>query len=333
MADDSRERSAGQPASGGRRGAATSGKPARAFFDAYLSHHKKVARDSLARLGQNPLGSLMTWLVMGVALALPLGLLLLLSSVQSLGAGWEQSGRITVYLKQDQDDVAAMDLQGRLNSRGDVSDVRLITRKQALAQFRKHSGLGPALDYLQENPLPNTLVVTPAIKDPDHVRSLADSLGKMPGVDQVQVDLTWLKRLRAIVDLVSNTVWALAVLLAAAVLLVVGNTIRLAIENRRDEIVVSKLVGGTDAFVRRPFLYTGAWYGLGGSVVAIILVSVMHWWIGGPLRVLANLYGSDFRLQAAGAGDLLLVIVVGVLLGWVGAWMAVRRHLDAIEPR
>ncbi len=333
MADDARERNTGQPATGGRRGAAVSDRPARAFFDAYLSHHRKVARDSLARLGRNPLGSLMTWLVMGVALALPLGLLLLLSSVQSLGTGWEQSGRITVYLKQNLDDVAAMDLQGRLKNRGDVSDVQLITRKQALAQFRKDSGLGPALDYLQENPLPNTLVVSPALKDPDHIQSLANTLGKLPGVDQVQVDLTWLKRLRAIVGLVANTVWALALLLAAAVLLVVGNTIRLAIESRRDEIVVSKLVGGTDAFVRRPFLYTGAWYGLGGSIVAIILVSVMHWWIGGPLRDLADLYGSDFRLQAAGPGDLLLVIVIGVMLGWVGAWMAVRRHLDAIEPR
>lgn len=324
--DESREKS-------GRRGAGVAENPTRELLDAYASHHRKIARDSLIRLLRNPIGSLMTWLVMGVALALPLGLMLLLASAQSLGEGWSDSSRINLYLKQDVDETAAMNLQGKLRSRGDVRDVQLVTRKQALAQLRKDSGLSAAFDYLNDNPLPNTLIVAPALQDPGAVQSLSQSLKQLPQVAEVQVDLAWLKRLRAMIGLVVNAVWALGVLLALAVLLVVGNTIRLAIENRRDEIVVAKLVGGTDAFVRRPFLYTGAWYGLGGSIVAIILVALFEAWLDGPVNRLASLYGSHFQLQGAGFGDFLLVIMVGVLLGWMGSWLAVKRHLDAIEPR
>ena len=332
MAAEPREKQDGQ-AAGGVRGAAVADHPARAVIGAYVAHHRKTARESLLRLIRNPLATLMNWLVMGVSLALPLVMLLLLTSVQSLGNGWTQSGRITVYLKQDLDQVAAMDLENQLRQRGDVSHVRLITRQQALAEFRKSSGLGPALDYLQQNPLPNSLVVTPLRHDPRAVKNLGQSVARLPGVDQVQVDLAWLKRLQAIARLVSHTVWALALLLGAAVLLVIGNTIRLAIESRRDEIVVAKLVGGTDAFVRRPFLYAGAWYGMGGSLMAIVLVAIMHSWIAGPVRTLAKLYDSNFQLQGAGIGYWLLVVLIGVLLGWVGAWIAVRRHLGAIEPR
>lgn len=332
MVAESREKQEGQ-AAGGARGAAVADYPARAVIGAYIAHHRKTARESLIRLIRNPLASLMNWLVMGVALSLPLILLLLLTSVQSLGDGWTRSGRITVYLKQNLDQVAAMDLESRLRQRSDVGDVRLITRQQALAEFRESSGLGPALDYLQQNPLPNSLVITPARRDPEAVKNLGQAVAQLPGVDQVQVDLAWLKRLQAIARLVSHTVWALALLLGAAVLLVIGNTIRLAIESRRDEIVVAKLVGGTDGFVRRPFLYAGAWYGMGGSLMAILLVEIMYGWIAGPVATLAKLYGSNFQLQGAGIGYWMLVVLAGVLLGWGGAWIAVRRHLGAIEPR
>jgi len=148
----------------------------------------------------------------------------------------------------------------------------------------------------------------------------------------VQLDLIWVKRLFQFMELGQRLVWALAALLGLAVLLIIGNTIRLAIENRRDEIRVVKLVGGTDAFVRRPFLYTGIWFGLGGGIIAWILLNIGLFWLSGPVEQLINLYGSEFSLKGLSFSDSLLLILDGVILGWLGAWLAVARHLSSIEP-
>ncbi|MGM0570574.1 permease-like cell division protein FtsX [Marinobacter sp.] len=300
----------------------------------YRAHHVKVARDSARRLLAAPVASAMTWAVMGIALALPVGLLLLLASLQGISAGWDSAARVTVYLEDQVSDDEAGQLRSRLGERDDVSDVVLIHRDQALAEFRSSSGLEEALDYLDENPLPHTLLVTPVddARNAAGVDRLASELGALDPVARVQVDLGWLQRLAAMTDLIARAVWVLTVLLAAAVILVIGNTIRLAIENRRDEILVSKLVGGTDAFVRRPFLYTGAWYGLGGGVVAVLILQFAIWWLNGPVRELAVLYNSEFSLSGLPLDGMLGLLLVAVALGWMGAWLAVRRHLDAIEP-
>ena len=221
-----------------------------------------------------------------------------------------------------------------IESDGRVISVQLVERDQALADFRASSGLDEALDFLEENPLPHTLLITPedSARSAEGVQALVTFVENMNGIDQVQVDLGWLQRLNAMTDILARAVWALALLLGAAVILVIGNTVRLAIENRRDEILVAKLVGGTDAFVRRPFLYTGAWFGLGGGLVAWLLIQVSLWWLSGPIERLAGLYRSEFTLQGPGFDGALALIIVAMLLGWLGAWVAVRRHLDDIEP-
>ncbi|MFE8070162.1 permease-like cell division protein FtsX [Marinobacteraceae bacterium S3BR75-40.1] len=316
------------------RGAALSQRPLREQLESYLAHHRKTARDSAQRMVQAPLASLTTWMVMGIALALPLCLLLLLHSLQSVSAGWEEASRVTVYLEPGVDRNEALSLRSDLLARRDIAAVDFLPKEEALAEFRAGSGLGEALDFLGENPLPHTLILSPVadVRTSGPLRTLVQELQTLPGVDRVQLDLEWLQRLNALADILGRGVLALGGLLAAAVVLVIGNTIRLSIESRRDEILVAKLVGGTDAFVRRPFLYTGVWFGFGGSVVAWWLVEIALWWMNGPVERLANLYGSQFQLQGLGFEAVVGVLLLGMLLGWLGAWVAVKRHLSAIEP-
>lgn len=316
------------------RGAKAARSPLGQQASSYFGHHRKVAKDSARRLWQAPVASLMTWTVMGVALALPVALMLLLTSLQGVSAGWESSARVTAYLAEDVTLDQAKAIRQTVGDDSRVAEVELIDRDTALNEFRASSGLEDALDYLNDNPLPHTLLVTPSdgSRTADGVQTLLAVVEGMDGVEQVQVDLGWLQRLNAMTELLGRAVWALALLLAAAVVLVIGNTVRLSIENRRDEILVAKLVGGTDAFVRRPFLYTGAWFGLGGGVVAWLLLQVSLWWLSGPVERLAGLYRSDFSLSGLSLDGILALIIAAMLLGWLGAWVAVKRHLDDIEP-
>lgn len=316
------------------RGAKTSRSPWSEQAESYFTHHRKVARDSAVRMWRTPVASLMTWTVMGVALALPVALLLLLASLQGVSAGWESSARVTAYMKMSASLEQTQALASEIDGDGRVAELELIDRDRALAEFRASSGLDDALDYLEENPLPHTLLVTPeeSARSADGVAALVTFIEGMEGVERVQVDLGWLQRLNAMTDLLARAVWALAILLAAAVVLVIGNTVRLSIESRRDEILVAKLVGGTDSFVRRPFLYTGAWFGLGGGAVALILLQLSLWWLSGPVERLAGLYRSDFSLNGLSLDGGFALIIAAMLLGWLGAWVAVKRHLDDIEP-
>ncbi|WP_100637885.1 permease-like cell division protein FtsX [Marinobacter salexigens] len=316
------------------RGAKASRPPWREQAESYFTHHRKVARDSAERIWRTPVASMMTWTVMGVALALPVALLLFLTSLQGVGAGWESGARVTAYMDLGASLEQARSLADEVEADGRVSELELIDRERALAEFRASSGLEDALDYLEENPLPHTLLITPeeGARTADGVASIVMFIEGMDGVERVQVDLGWLQRLNAMTDLLARAVWALAILLAAAVVLVIGNTVRLSIESRRDEILVAKLVGGTDGFVRRPFLYTGAWFGLGGGVVAWMLLQITLWWLSGPIERLAGLYRSDFSLGGLSFDGAFALIIAAMLLGWLGAWIAVKRHLDDIEP-
>ena len=328
MATDSRQKADNQR--GARQGRSAAASPVRQ----YLDHQRRVAKDSARRLWQAPVASAMTWAVMGIALALPVALLLLLGSLQGVSAGWESSARITAYFAMDVPEAQAKTLTDEVEADGRVVSVELIERNQALAEFRDSSGLGDVLDFLQGNPLPHTLLITPeeSARTAQGVQSLVTFVEGMGGIERVQVDLGWLQRLNAMTDILARAAWTLALLLAAAVVLVIGNTVRLAIENRRDEILVAKLVGGTDAFVRRPFLYTGTWFGLGGGVVAWLLIQLSFWWLSGPVERLAGLYNSEFSLHGLGLDGALALIVSAMLLGWLGAWVAVKRHMDDIDP-
>lgn len=318
-----------------RRGAAQDRSAWREQFDSYLQHHRSSARDSARRLWVAPFSSMMTGLVIAIALALPVVLLLVLGSLQQLSGDWQDSARIAVYLADEASEEQAQELSQQWQEREEFSEIRFIHRDQALEEFRQQAGLEGALEYLDSNPLPHTLIMTPAqsYREEAALEQVMDSLRSLDRVAQVQLDMAWLQRLNAIAELMRQAVLVLGLLLGVAVVLVIGNSIRMAIENRRSEILVVKLVGGSDTFVRRPFLYTGLWSGLLGGMLAWWLVEVALWWLSGPVDALAALYYSDFSLLRLPFTGLLSLLAVAMGFGWLGAWLAVKRHLRLIEPQ
>lgn len=316
-------------------GAVQSRSTIRGQLAAWLLHHRLVAIDALQRLLQTPVASLVTCLVVGIALALPAGLFLGLDNMQRLTTGWDGAARISLFLKDSVTEKMGRNLVQQLSSRPEIDEAVYISRSQALEEFRRVSGFGDLLEALPANPLPAVVVLTPATDPSDTgvLENLLLELEQMDAVELVQLDLQWVRRLHALLGLGRELTLALALILGLGVLLVTGNTIRLAIEARRDEIVVVKLVGGTDAYVRRPFLYTGFWYGLGGSLMACLLLGILLIGLKKPVSVVSELYGSEFALQGFNFGDVLSLLVGGALLGLGGARLAVSRHLGEIAPR
>ncbi len=300
----------------------------------HLLRHLQVLFYSLGELARAPLTAFMTIVVIGITLALPAALYALIGNLQRVGGGWDQGAQISLFLKLGTSRAAAETLAGQIRTMPDVASVRYISPASALKDFKRLSGFGNTLDLLDSNPLPPVLQVLPAGRTVGAraAQKLAQTLGQMPGVTQAQFDLEWVQRLDAILRLAQRGVLILALLLGVAVLLVVGNTIRLAILNRRTEIEVIKLIGGTDAFIRRPFLYTGLFQGLFGGLLAWILVAASLTLLAGPVRDLAGLYGSGFELAGLGLQAGTTLLLGGAALGWAGSRLAVSRHLRAIEP-
>lgn len=316
------------------QGASQSHATWRDKLDAWSAHHSTSAIESLERMLGTPLQSLMTWLVIAIAVALPAALFVVFSNIQKIGYSWQDSSQVSVYLKLGISDSQAQELRLRWSQHSGVSQVSYISPTDALAEFKLGSGLGSLVDQLKENPLPGVLLVKPgADQTPDQLAELQQALTVEPMVADVQLDLLWLKRLHQFIDIAEKFVVGLAGLLAMGVLLVIGNTIRMAIEARRDEILVSKLVGATDAYVRRPFLYTGLWYGVGGGTIASAILFAGNWWLSAPVVQLADLYQSQFRLQGLDFIESLQLILIAGLTGLLGAWIAVTRHLYLIQPR
>jgi cell division transport system permease protein len=302
---------------------------------AWWAHHKTSAVTSLARLLKTPLQTLLTALVVAIALALPATLLMALNNIHQLGNAWDSSPKISVYLDVRARDLAIQTLRQEFEAMPEITQLDYIAPEQAARDFQRMSGFGAALEALEENPLPPTMVITPApgAREPAQLQRLAERLAQDPLVDEVSLDMEWVRRLRELMVLGKRALYALASLLALGVLIALGNTIRLVIENRRDEIVVTKLVGGTDGFVRRPFLYTGGWYGFMGGLLACGLVAAGHWTLSGSVARLAATYQSNFELEGLGLWGNLGLLALSSLLGWLGAWLAVSRNLGQIQPR
>lgn len=300
----------------------------------WLTRHAQVALDSLGRLYRNPLATLMTAAVIGIALAMPAYLYLLLNNMDRLSGAWDGQAGLSVFLKDTVPVAAAGKLASQVRDWPEIAAVTLVTPEQALEEFRQRSGFADVLDTLDENPLPTVLLVLPAAEhaDPQSAAGLQGRLQALPETEQAQLDLQWVQRLTAMLALAQRGVLLISALLALAVLLVVGNTIRLEIQGRREEIVVTKLIGATDGFIRRPFLYSGTWYGVMGAVLAWLLVETGLWLLDTPVRQLADLYQSSFQLQTLPVLLLFVLLAGGILLGLLGSWIAVGRHLGAIEP-
>jgi cell division transport system permease protein len=274
-------------------------------------------------------------LVVAVALALPMSLKLFVSNARLATGDFKDAVDLSVYLKTDVALAKAQQLAASAKARHGVADVTLIPADQALEEFRTYSGFGKALELLEQNPLPHVLHVHPS---PDasstaDIETLRQYFKAWPEVDLVQIDSEWVMRFNAILDVMRQVLTIAATLLGLGVVAVIGNTIRLEILNRRAEIEVTKLVGGSDGFVRRPFLYTGMLYGFTGALLAWGIITITVLLLEQPVATLAQLYGSQYSLSGLTADDLGMLLGSGAFLGLVGAWISATRHLSRIEPR
>lgn len=290
--------------------------------------HAWCLRDSLRQLTLRPLGTALTIAVMGLALALPLAFYLLLVNVQHLATALGDSQSVSVFLKPDVAADAAKTLAASLRTRADVGAVTVRTPQQGLAELAALQGFGEAIRSLPDNPLPFVLLVEPRVgTDRVQVEAMVQAARALPGVDLVQDSGQWRARLDALVALGRRVTLLLAALLGAAAVLVIGNTVRLDIRSRADEIAVQQLIGASASFVRRPYLYEGVWYGLAAGVVAALLVLLLEAVLAEPVRDLVASYAGRLHFGGVSWVTLAVTLVVAVALGWLGAWIASSRHL------
>lgn len=301
---------------------------------AYFTRHAQNLFSALGRMVRQPVGSLLTVTVIGIALCLPVALHLLVINGKAITSNWDSAVDLTAYLKTGQSAEVVQQLADKLRKRPDISNVDVIPADKALQEFRELSGFGEALDALTSNPIPDVLVIRPAEENLSaaSVKVLADELAAWKEIDLVQVDTAWVERFHALLSILRRAVTLAAAVLAVGVVVIVGNTIRLDIQNRKSEIEVCKLIGASDAFIRRPFLYSGFWYGLGGAVIALLVVNATLLLLQQPIRQVAGLYGSNFELMGLDPAFTLLVLGGGSGLGWLGSWLAATRHMRLIEP-
>ena len=304
-------------------------------FSTWLGRHFNMAGQSLGRLLKQPFASLMIVLVIAVTLALPAALHLIVKNAAAVSDSWDNALDFSVFLNRDMSANDAEELARLIQEeRADVDTVQVITAQQALAEFKEKSGFGDAMDQLSQNPLPHTLVVRPsAANTARSMIVLREQLENLPETDLVQVDTEWVQRFHAILDIVREAILIGSVLLGTAIIVIIGNTIRLDIQNRREEIEVTKLIGASNAFVRRPFLWTGFWYGLLGGLLAIALVQYGVYLLQPPIARLAGLYQSGVDVLTFELREIGIIVGTGVLLGLTGSWFAAARHMRRIEPR
>ncbi len=303
-------------------------------MSAYVLRQLQVLVSSLGEFARTPWATILTVGVIGITLALPTLLYILVTNAEQVTSGWHGNAQISLFLNSDTDTERTGAVVARIRDHDKVDQARVITAEQALLEFKQLSGFGRALDMLPDNPLPTSIVVIPH-KDavtPAELQKLVDELTKLPGIDAAQLDMEWVQRFRVILSLASRTIVVLSVLLALAVTFIISNTIRLAVLGRREEIEIIKLIGGTDRFIRRPFLYSGTLQGLLGAIAAVILIVLIVQLLNGPVTVLAKLYDSGFRLIGLTAPEMLGVCAIGGGLGWLASRWSVGRHLAEIQP-
>ena len=300
---------------------------------AWFWQHRDALATTIARLARTPVATLLNLGVIGAALALPVGLYVTLDNLREFTRSLASDPQLSVFLALDAGKAAVDKIRVRLVQHPGVRDARFIPRDQALKELKTSTGLGDVVDSLPQNPLPDAFVVLPRERAPDALEKLRDDIAGWPGVTHVQLDTAWARRLEAGLKVARLAVGLLTTLFAFALVAVTFNTIRLQILTRREEIEVSKLIGATDGFIRRPFLYFGALQGLAGGVAAWAIVWGGVQLLNGALAELAMLYDARFALIPLGSGDSLSLFVFATGLGWFGAWLSVSQHLARIEPR
>ncbi len=320
---------------GRAKGASSSKVSVLQGFVMFFVSHVRQALSSLGELWRQPIASLMTIGVLGLSITLPSTLYIMVKNTEKITAGWDQASEISLFLKPDISANRSQQLVARLNTWQEIESVVYIPADDALKEFQHLSGLGDAIAYLEKNPLPDVVLVTPTEKSgsPSAARALLDKLRQQREVDIGKLDIEWLERLYAVIAIASDLVMLIGVLLFIAVVLIIGNTIRLNILNKYDEIVVMKLVGATDAFIHRPFLYTGFWYGLLGGLMAWFAVIIILWWMDSSIATFAAMYQKEFNITGLTGSALFTMLGLSVLLGLLGSLISVQRHVRQIEPQ
>ena len=301
----------------------------------WLTRHLQTLVGALGDLSRNPFSSILSISVIAIALALPGGLFAALENINKFTAEFEHGAKISLFLATQVSVKQAADLQQSIQQHNAIKLVELITPDQAREEFKSRSGLQTALDSLTSNPLPVVLLAYPKdeiARSPEKLAALIEELGKLKQVELSQFDIEWIKRLTALMELVTRAVWIIAFILGLGVFLVIGNTIRLAITNRQEEIRIIKLIGGTDAFIRRSFLYSGMLQGLFGGLLALLIIFLLFSFISAPTSSLSSMYGIAFSLDPLHFLPSLLLVSGGALIGWLSARVTVGVYLRQFEP-
>lgn len=301
-------------------------------MNTWLRQHWQTLLLTLRRLARNALGTLLNVTVIGVALALPLGGYMLLQNLGGAASQLAGNAQVTLFLARDASKADIAALETRLKQVPAVRALRFISRERALEDLKQSENLSDVIATLQTNPLPDAFVLETGSSAAE-LEKLEPQLKALPKVAYVQLDTAWVRRLESLLQLGRTAVLILATLLAAGLVAVTFNTIRLQILTQKDEIEVSKLIGATDAFIRRPFFYLGLVQGALGGLAALAIVYLSMHILNGSIHALAQLYGSDFGLAFFGLSDCLALLVFAAVLGWLGAYMSVSRHLSGIEPK
>lgn len=300
----------------------------------YFECHLRAMVSSLGKLSRTPLTSFMTVMVIGIALALPVNFYVMLKNMQNLSQKWNNnSAQISLYLKMNVTSTRVQELISQLKADPKISEVKYISAQQGLQEFSKVLGTDQVIAMLSKNPLPELIIINPIpeLRSTQAITTILNTVKALPDVEMAQLDLQWLQRLENIIILVRHIILALAFLLGIGVISIVGNTIRLAAQNERKEIEVMNLVGATNAFIRRPFLYTGIWYGLFGGIIAWFLEIMVLMWLRGTVTNLASSYGSDFYIHGLGFGSGMQLLIISILLSLIGSWIVVNRYIKKIE--
>jgi cell division transport system permease protein len=297
----------------------------------WLVSHLHVLLFSLRRLLTTPLSSLLNILVIGIALSLPAGMYLMLKSVQSLAEQTTDTHQISLFLSMDADTNEVTRIGNQLKQHTGINRIKFVPRDQALEQLKQTTGLTDVIGGMAQNPLPDAYIIYPKKTDAQALETLRDELQKWPKVEHVQLDSAWAHKLEAILKFGLLAVILLAVLLGFALIAITFNTIRLQILTRREEIEVSRLIGATNAFIRRPFLYYGLLQGLLGGIAALLIITLSLSLLNNNLAELTHLYASNFKLHLPTASDSATLLLLSAYLGWLGAWLSVSRHLWETE--
>lgn len=305
------------------------------LFQAYLLNHAHGLFSSLGRLTRTPFTSAMTVLVLAIAVALASSFYIVVANVQQLTGNLESSNQMSLFLHEGITDAAGQKLLEQLRQNPSVAEVKYISKKQALEEFKANSGFSDALNALERNPLPSVIQVLPknALEHSDDIEKLMADFKQLPQVEFVQVDMQWVARLQTIMLIASRGVLLVSLLLGFAVTFITGNTIRLELQNRQDEVFISKLVGATHAFIQRPFLYTGFWLGFISGFLGWLIVTVMLLILESPVEKLSTLYNSSFELLFLSFSEFCLLLMISASLAVLGSWAVLHYQLRQLKPQ